>query len=1103
MPTKLSRLAEGLMEAAWLAAVMLTPLFFNIYSSRIFEPEKLALLRSLALIILACWLILWMETGASPKETLKDFKAGWKSWLRTPLFLPAIAVALVTLLSTIFSVTPAISFWGSYPRLQGAYTNMSYLLIFAAMLVHLKRREQVDRLVGVIVLSSLPVSLYGILQRYGLDPIPWGGDVSQRIASNLGNSIFVAAYLIMVFPLTLMRIVEAFEDLLNEEGNLVANFARSVSYVFIGALQVIAIYFSGSRGPWLGWGVSLVVIWLGLSLIWRKRWLTAAGVILATAAAVFLILLNIAGGPLESLRNRAEFGRLGQLLDAESRTGKVRTLIWQGAAELVSPHEPLAYPDGRLDTWNAVRPIIGYGPESMYVAYNRFYPPELALVEKRNASPDRSHNETWDALVTTGLAGLLVYLFLFGSVIYYALKWLGLVRNHRQTYLFLAFLLLGGSLSTALFVAWQGVAYFGVALPFGILLGVIVYLLLSSIAGWFDPITTSTGRLRAYLLLGFLAAIVAHFMEINFGIAIAVTRTYFWVYAALIFLVGYRLPQSGVFVTGQQDSETQGLWEAAQEPSKVGNRVEAEPPRSSGGEQPSRPKHKPGLSAGRKKRRTSQENPSSWAYHDLLQPTLSLGLVLAIPLTILGYNFITNNQRSLSVLTVIWDSFTRIKQPDSTSYGILALLLTTWLAGGIILAAEYQRRETSHAKQKFPILWLGVLIVSILVASIFWLIQAGKLVALAGTKASGLEDVLRQVGMTESLLSGFYVFLLVELLALAAVLVIGQPVRSKAPRFLNGILSIALIFVTVFLASYSNLRVVQADVAFKAAELFTQPGSWPVAIAIYQRANQLAPNEDYYFLFLGRAYLEQAKAISDAQESEALISQAALDLRKAQELNPLNTDHTANLARLYNVWANISTDPALMLERAGMADAYFQQALMLSPKNARLWNEWAMLYLNVLKQPERAYDCIQTALELDPSYDWSYALLGDYYSRVASSQPPGTPSQIEAFQDAAGAYQNALKIAGADSAHLRFSYALALGSIQTQLGQWEQAYQSFSLALGFAQPGEQWRAFEALARLSYQTGDRTRALEYANQAISNAPEDVQERLRQLVADISG
>lgn len=54
-PTRLSRLADGLMEACELAGLVLTPLFFNVYSSRIFEPDKAALLRPLALILSAAW----------------------------------------------------------------------------------------------------------------------------------------------------------------------------------------------------------------------------------------------------------------------------------------------------------------------------------------------------------------------------------------------------------------------------------------------------------------------------------------------------------------------------------------------------------------------------------------------------------------------------------------------------------------------------------------------------------------------------------------------------------------------------------------------------------------------------------------------------------------------------------------------------------------------------------------------------------------------------------------------------------------------------------------------------------------------------------------
>ena len=93
----------------------------------------------------------------------------------------------------------------------------------------------------------------------------------------------------------------------------------------------------------------------------------------------------------------------------------------------------LKFPDGSTDKFNFLRPLIGYGPESMYVAYNQFYQPELGQVEKRNASPDRAHNETWDSIVITGILGLLVYLSIFSAVFYYGLKWLGLIESTTRS----------------------------------------------------------------------------------------------------------------------------------------------------------------------------------------------------------------------------------------------------------------------------------------------------------------------------------------------------------------------------------------------------------------------------------------------------------------------------------------------------------------------------------------------------------------------------------------------------------------------------------------------------------------------------------------------
>ena len=41
MQTKLGVFCEGVMEAGWLAALIIAPLFFNVYSDRVFEPDKI------------------------------------------------------------------------------------------------------------------------------------------------------------------------------------------------------------------------------------------------------------------------------------------------------------------------------------------------------------------------------------------------------------------------------------------------------------------------------------------------------------------------------------------------------------------------------------------------------------------------------------------------------------------------------------------------------------------------------------------------------------------------------------------------------------------------------------------------------------------------------------------------------------------------------------------------------------------------------------------------------------------------------------------------------------------------------------------------------
>jgi len=316
----------------------------------------------------------------------------------------------------------------------------------------------------------------------------------------------------------------------------------------------------------------------------------------------------------------------------------------------------------------------------------------------------------------------------------------------------------------------------------------------------------------------------------------------------------------------------------------------------------------------------------------------------------------------------------------------------------------------------------------------------------------------------------------------------------------------AVAFVVAFgLSGYTNMRVIQADIAFKTAELFNRPGQWPVAIEIYNHANDLAPNEDYYYLFLGRAYLEHAKTLQDEIEREKLIAKAESDLLRAQNINPLNTDHTANLARLYSLWTAYSAAPPNRQRRAQLSDEYFSKAVSLSPNNARLWDEWAVLNLNSLQNPEKAYQQLQRALELDPNYDWTYGLLGDYLIRYVANAPDvQESSKADALILATDYYSQALMLVGSSNNQLKFSYASALGGLLAQSGKYEQAIEVYLQAIQ-AMPNTQdrWRVEFILARIYAQIGDIPVALQYAQSALTLAPEDQKEALQNLIVQLGG
>jgi tetratricopeptide (TPR) repeat protein len=1179
MPSKLGRFCEALIEAGWLGALILTPLFFNVYSARVFEPDKLTLLRSIALVMIIAWLVKFVdEQGwARLREQEQPF------W-RLPMAAPMTVLALVYLVTTAFSVTPRVSLLGSYQRLQGTYTTLSYLVIFALIATTLRSKAQVERLITTAILVSVPISLYGLLQKYNLDPLPWGGDVTKRIASNMGNAIFISAYIIMVTPLVLHRIVQSFTAILTEEQLAWADVIRASLYIFIAALHLLAILFSQSRGPLIGFlaGVFTFVLillvrlrdsgareqsarvreavfslgslvgasiagfvvayalgllatsqgWLsadpasydrvsGISpeafraallgalgfvgavfggsasifvmIATRRgwRWLWLNWILTATIMGGFLVLFNVPDSPIADWRKLPYIGRIGTALDLETNTGKVRTYIWQGVIEMITPHEPLEYPDGKKDPFNAIRPLVGYGPESMYVAYNRFYQPELAHVEKRNASPDRAHNETFDALVITGLLGFLAWQAVYGSLFYLGFRWLGVIRSRLDRTLFFALALVFGIIASAVFWLWLGPEFVGVAFPFGEVAGLLAYL--GYYALFTKPAERQPGSPNFILLTALLAATVAHFAEIHFGIAIAATRTYFFAYAALAVVIGYVLPQerpqSAILVEESVEEETH-----------------------------------PKRNKGRQRRRGRRIRPAAISTQNWLKPVLVGGLVMGLMLGTLGYEFITNPQRpdaqeAPTTGQIVWNSLTENPKRDfATTYATLGLVgLTALIGAGIVLSETSKEGELGAHRQD---IWkaLGTYLgIAVLIGLVYMFFQADRLRFLsAGAGAlpdeTNLQRVRRLADATASLLSIYYFFAFAMLIVTGLVLMGGRESSSQSGSAAAYTMLAAGAVVALFLINTTNIDVIRADIIYKQADPWDKramqeqnPAIWDLAIAEYKHALELAPLEDFYYLFLGRAYLEQSTVIQDPVQQQQLLEIAKEELVRARQINPLNTDHSANLARLHTRWAELATSDVERTTKANQANEYYAEANSLSPRNAVILNEWGRLLGGLFGECEEALAKLDESLRLDPNYGSTYESKGNVALTCGDrASKDGDKEKSQAyFQQAEDTYRQQLTISPCNlQAHT------ALGYAQSQLGKLDEAIETNLAGLACVGSPTSSRTFQFhrnLAILYQQTDEAESAVLHARsaaQAAGNNPSsliDVAKILLQLGA----
>jgi len=361
---------EKVVTAVLMLLFFLLPLVFQPFLSDPFALPKVTVLRIMTLFLLAAWL-------------MKVLREGKISWQKTPLNLPIIIFLFICGLSTLFSVSPRLSFWGMHGfYFEGFLSFLCYGIIYFIAVNYVIDKRKVLK---TLLIASVIVSVYALVQATGITFFVWRGTQPYpRVWSTLGNPNFLGPYLIMIIPIYLIFLMKA------------ETVKKKFLYSLFTLLSVLALIFTYSRAAWLGMVVGLIVF----ALMINKKQLKTNLFFLIGIIVSSIILTSI-------------YPRL--YLRSQERTATMKPIV-ERAVSTVDFKEPGI--TARLSAWGTTiemtlkRPILGFGLDTLGISFRQFMSEKYEELAGRFRTAGYAHNEFLQYGATIGLVGLGVYLFL-------------------------------------------------------------------------------------------------------------------------------------------------------------------------------------------------------------------------------------------------------------------------------------------------------------------------------------------------------------------------------------------------------------------------------------------------------------------------------------------------------------------------------------------------------------------------------------------------------------------------------------------------------------------------------------------------------------------
>ena len=341
--------------------LIIVPLLVNKYVYD-FRVNQETVLRLFTVILFAVWLIKIINTAEY-------------SWQKTKLDLPIILFSLVLILSLFISKTKTMS-------LEDFIIFFSYILIFFLITNNLNKKINFNSFIHLFFIISLLVSIYTIIQYYGIDPYL---KELHSLTSTIGQKNWISNYLAMIFPVI-------FSYFLLEQTK-----KNKIIYFFLLSILYLTLMTCQSRGIWISIGLtSIFAVYITfkfeLDKIFKenKKWL-----FLLLITFLVITIIYSTDNPLNKSALTVPQRALSTF-DKQDPSINTRLLIWKTTLKMIKD-----------------RPIFGSGIGTFkmnYLIYQAEFLKNNPYYIQYSGKAGEAHNEYLQMWAEIGIIGLGIFI---------------------------------------------------------------------------------------------------------------------------------------------------------------------------------------------------------------------------------------------------------------------------------------------------------------------------------------------------------------------------------------------------------------------------------------------------------------------------------------------------------------------------------------------------------------------------------------------------------------------------------------------------------------------------------------------------------------------